>query len=89
MVWLALVAKQALRDSINPARAKCQYDPAQDCTCAGVRGEHVYACECCAASPCRPQADLKLDKILKAEREKGKEDHAKRKQHKAENEEHP
>lgn len=56
----------------NAARKKCQFEPGAACTCAGVRGEHVYGCECCAASPCRPQADLDLDKILKAERKAAK-----------------
>lgn len=59
----------------NPARKKCQSTPDAACTCAGIRGEHVYGCECCAASPCRPQADLDLDKALKAERKAAKAEH--------------
>lgn len=59
----------------NPARKKCQYQPDAACTCAGIRGEHVYGCECCAASPCRPVADMNLDKALKAERAKAKAEH--------------
>ena len=65
----------AARQAHNPARKKRQYNPGAACTCAGIRGEHVYGCECCAASPCRPQADLDLDKALKAERAKAKAEH--------------
>ncbi len=65
----------AIKQAHNPARKKCQFNPTAACTCAGVRGEHVYGCECCAASPCRPQADLDLDKILKAERKAAKAEH--------------
>lgn len=65
----------ALKQGHNPARRKCQHQPGAACTCAGVRGEYVYGCECCAASPCRPQADLDLDKILKAERAAARAEH--------------
>lgn len=85
MFWLALAAKRALIEAANPARVKCQYDPVQDCTCAGVVGEQVYGCECCAASPCRPKADLKLEKVLKAESETAKRERDVKKELRREN----